>query len=103
MTAWLVLDMDDGVLRREPTRKAALTWWMQFTDTSKVVERYKYGPGAYSYTTGDNGGGTDGDDCFIEREDIVRNGNQGWDVTQQPLYPHDGSRRFERVERVGES
>lgn len=36
---WLVLDMDDGLLRREPTRKAALSWWMTHNGTDLVPRR----------------------------------------------------------------
>lgn len=84
---WLVLDMDDGVVRREPTRKAAVDWLTGLTE-GKVLSRYSYGPGAYEYRVG-----LDMDDCaswFVEREDVADDPNRkgGWDITQRPTYPH---------------
>jgi len=83
---WLVLDMDDGVLRREPTRADALEWWMHHSDAPKVLERHTYGPGTYSYVVGydkeDNSGS-----IFIERSDRAPRG--GWNIHQLPLYPSD--------------
>ncbi len=95
--SWLVLDMDDGLLRRAPTRKAALSWWMQLNDTGRVIKRSTSGPGAYNYVTA-SGSGRD-DSCggvFIERADVAR--RAGWDPSQQPLYPN-ADKPFLRVER----
>lgn len=83
---WLVLDMDDGLLRREPTRAAALDWWMKHNGTTRVVRRYSYGSGAYEYVTAVHG---DADDTcggvFIETEAAAARG--GWDTMQAALYP----------------
>ena len=94
---WLVLDMDKGLLRREPTRKAALAWWMNNQGTACVIKRHKYRPGAYEYVTGWKG--ERHDSCggvFIERVDAARAGE--WDVDQEPLYP-DRDRPFHSVDR----
>jgi len=95
---WLLLDMDDGLLRREPTQKAALAWWMSKSETDRVLRRHSYGPGAYRYVTArrrevDNTCGG----VFIENVDAAR--REGWEVDQAPLYPHK-DKPFERVERV---
>jgi len=95
---WLVLDMDDGLLRREPTRRAALDWWMGLNGTGVVLRRHCYRPGAYEYVTASEG---DRDDScggvFIERQDVAATG--GWDVEQAPLYPNEDD-PFHRVERT---
>lgn len=96
--SWLVLDMDDGLLRREPTRKAALGWWMSKQETDHVVRRYTFGPGAYEYVTALKGNRDD--TCggvFIEHVGAARRGD--WDVDQAPLYPKADA-PFTRVERV---
>lgn len=91
---WFVLDMDDGLLRREPTRRAAVDW-CKHMGGPKVIKRHQYGPGAYEYVCGydeqDHDGGK-----FIEREDAAA--KHGWDVSQAPLYPYD-DRPYERAER----
>lgn len=92
---WLVCDMDDGVLRREPTRKAALRWWMRLQDAPRVLERHTYGPGSYDYTVGysaeDNAGSV-----AIIRADVAE--YAGWDLGQTPLYP-SADEPFEPVDR----
>jgi hypothetical protein len=82
MTAWLVCDMDDGLLRREPTRKKAVDWFKSHSDAAKVTERHAYGPGSYEYRVGEP---DDGASVFIVREDRAAAGM--WDLTQAPLYP----------------
>ncbi len=78
---WLVCDMDDGVLRREPTRKAAVDWFKSHSDARNVIERHAYGSGSYEYRVGDP---DDSASVFIIREDRAAG---KWDVTQTPLYP----------------
>lgn len=51
---WYVCDMDEGVLRVESSRRAAVEWWMSDQCASKVIERYTYGPGFYDYHVGHN-------------------------------------------------
>ena len=82
---WLVLDMDDGLLRREPTRKDALQWWMRLQGETKVLERHTYGPGAYSYITGTSPNDNSGT-IFIETEEAARRSG-GWNPDQPALYP----------------
>lgn len=91
---WLVLDMDDGLLRREPTRRAALAWFMDHCDAPKVISRHRYGPGAYDYRVGSDP--EDAVSAFIEREDVAPRG--GWDPQQPALYPLD-DKPHEQVER----
>lgn len=94
---WLVLKMDDGVLRRERTRAAAVRWWKRHQGHSRVLRRHKYRAGAYQYvTSGDNP--HEASSVFIEREDVAPAG--GWDVSQRPLYPH-ATEPFARVDRAG--
>jgi hypothetical protein len=93
--SWLVLDMDDGLLRREPSRTAAVQWYKGLTG-SKVIARHSYGPGAYEYICGF--GSEDRDSGkFIEREDVAAS-RGGWDLSRSPLYPYE-DRPYERVER----
>ena len=84
---WLVCDMDQGVLRCEPTRRAALAWAMRLAGHSRVYSRDSYGHGgAYGYTTGTD----DPDDSrcywFIERPYRARRG--GFAGLGRPLYPY---------------
>ena len=72
---WLVLDMDEGVLRREPTRRAAVDWIIA-RDGGNVLRRHCSGPGAYEYTIGY--AGDDGtSNYFVERLDAAV--RAGWD------------------------
>ncbi|MTD57173.1 hypothetical protein [Amycolatopsis pithecellobii] len=49
---WYVCDMDDGVLRKEPTRAAAVAWLIKHACAARVINRYCYGPGSYDYHVG---------------------------------------------------
>ncbi|WP_254427624.1 hypothetical protein [Mycolicibacterium conceptionense] len=98
MIAWAVCDVDDGILRVEPTRRAAVRW-LTFHCGGEVLMRYAYGPGKFEYTVGlrgedDPGGG------FVVRTD--RLAASGWDSSQPPLYPFADD-PHERVERVQNS
>lgn len=82
---WLVLDMDEGLIRREPSRKAAVAWCTGRSGI-KVLSRHCFRPGAYQYTFGwpgeDSGFGH-----FIEHEDAARDG--GWEcLDDEAKYPH---------------
>jgi len=84
---WFVCDMDEGVLRIEPTRRAAVEWCRTHSG-GKVIRRYAYGPGYYSYLIGydreDHNGG-----LSIVREDCLR--WYGLDTPPgeiKPLYPY---------------
>lgn len=93
-TRWYVCGMDDGVLRQENTRRAAVAWLLEHHLADKVRTRYQYGPGSYGYTVGDDEYVAT---AFVERGDKM--GNGGWDIEQQPLYPLDTPNHHERVER----
>jgi hypothetical protein len=92
---WLVLDMDEGLLRREASRADAVTWMTELTG-GRVLSRDQYRPGRYGYRIGL----PDADRVefwFVERADDARDSGEGAD--QAPLYPHR-ARPYERVERV---
>lgn len=92
---WFVCDMDDGVLRIEPTRKAAVDWWKDHCDTTNVIRRHNYGPGKYEYQVGASE--DDSSSAFIVREDLLEAG--GWDPNQLPMFPFpEHSRRHEATE-----
>lgn len=82
--AWLVGDMDDGVLRIEATRTDALGWAKRNACADQVTRRYHYGSHNYGYVLASS----DPDDCtsrFIGRVDTAH--LQGYDPQQVPLYP----------------
>ena len=74
MKDWLVLQMDEGVLHRTRTRKAAVEWLLNYSG-GRVLRRRQYGPGgAYEYEIGYDH--EDYSSYFIEREDVAR--EEGW-------------------------
>ena len=86
---WLVLDMDEGLLRREPTRKAAVAWCLDWY--GPVLRRYGR-DSAYTYVFGD----TDrAQSLFIERYDaaVDPNRNGGWENVA------DGPAKFPYADR----
>lgn len=92
---WYVCDMDEGVLRREPTRRAALKWLLDQACTTNVIERYAYGPGYYSYLVGSDR--EDSTDAAIVREDCLR--RYGIDTPPdqiEPRYPYSNQPHEER-------
>jgi hypothetical protein len=90
---WLVLDMDVGVLRREPTRGAAVAWLLGHMDAAGVISRHAYGPGCYEYQVGRDGAAEGS--AFIAREDVAR--RRSWDVDAEAVYPW-GNRPYARVD-----
>lgn len=88
---WYVHDMDESVLRIEPTRKAAVEW-LKGLSGDKVIWRYTYGPGRYEYMVGTRGEVTG--QAFITREDKMR----AVDIEAEPLYPYP-DRPFEEGRR----
>lgn len=72
---WLILAMDEGVLRREPTLIAARAWMTGLFD-GIVLSRHSYGPGAYEYTIGYRGEDS-ASSAFVERLESAVAG--GWD------------------------
>lgn len=90
--------MDDGILRIEPTRRAAVRWLCLLLGGT-VRARYSYGPGSFEYVVG--AAGEDHCSAFVVRGDRVAAGAGGWDPQQVPLYPL-GDDEFERVGRADE-
>ncbi len=79
---WIVADMDDGVLRRAPTRRTGVTWALAHFG-SLLLERHGYS-GCWEYLFGFPDEDS-GDSVFIVRADcLARN---GWDLEQVPLFP----------------
>jgi hypothetical protein len=72
VTRWYVCDMDDGVLRVEATRRAAVTWWMDHNDCNAVFSRHIYATGYYSYKVGERGHRDSGSETAIVRGDKLR-------------------------------
>ncbi|WP_232785298.1 hypothetical protein [Mycobacteroides chelonae] len=95
---WFVCDIDDGILRAENTRKAAVRW-LTFQFGGEVLARRCYGPGRFEYTVGLPSDDTH-DSAFIVRDDRLTVG--GWNPNQAPLYPLADD-PHERVERVQDS
>lgn len=102
---WLVLDMDEGVLRREPTRRAAVDWMTSHAGGS-VLSRHRYGPGAYEYTIGDRGEDRVSN-YFVERLDAAV--RAGWDHCftvpdkyPYPDRPHDQDPNIDREQLLAE-
>ncbi len=90
--------MDDGILRQELTRKAAVEWLKGLSCGDKVLARHQYRPGDYEYRVGSND--QDRLSAWIVRSDQLHHG--GWPVDQPALYPHKDS-PYDRVEREAES
>lgn len=86
MTAWLILDMDQGVIRREKSRRTAVAWLVHHTGGT-VLARRTYGPGAYTYRLGWNEDDSSSN-YFVETEAAAVRG--GWDhwFTVPDLYPY---------------
>jgi hypothetical protein len=83
---WYVVDMDDGIVRRERTRAACLRWVIDHQAISERVlpGRKKMADGFYEYFIGKTR-----DDCvqaWIARGDVVQ--ESGFDLDQEPLYPY---------------
>jgi hypothetical protein len=77
--------MDEGVLRREPSFRAAREWCINHSGAF-VLGRHHYSNGGYEYRIGFRGE-DHVDSYFIEPADTA--GEQGWDPKQTPLYPFD--------------
>ncbi|MFF7198273.1 hypothetical protein ACFZAM_31760 [Streptomyces sp. NPDC008079] len=95
---WLVLDMDQGVVRAEPTRQAAVRWACHHHD-GRVISRERRGEGWYDYSIGYSSS-----DCslvWIARADIAH--RHGADAEQQPWYPYPDSPHEEGPRALGAS
>lgn len=93
---WLIVDMDEGLLRREPTRAAAVKWCRGWH--GPVLERHRYSPGAYSYSFGVRGEER-AQFFFIEREDAAKNGAGSHVWRNAPKYPYPDRPYDENEER----
>lgn len=91
---WLVCDMDNGVLRSEPTRRAARQWCLDHALADRVRQRHYYGNHCYDYVVG-TADPYEGDDFFVGRADQVA--RHGYDPQQPPRYP-DPDRPHEPVD-----
>lgn len=80
---WVAADMDEGILRREPTRRAAVHWFRNQVDAS-VTRRVSGREGSYEYEF-INPGEDDAESAFIIREDRLE--RAGFDPSQAALYP----------------
>lgn len=90
---WFVCDMDDGVLRVTPTRRAAVRWLCLLLGGT-VQARHSYGPGSFEYVVGVDG--EDHSSAFVVRGDRMVAAR--WDPQQVPLYPLADD-EFEQVDR----
>lgn len=97
MARWAVCDVDEGILRFEPTRAVAVAW-LTIHGAGRVLNRYSYGPGVFEYTIGHSELDDDASSCFVVRED--RLAARGWNPDQAPLYPvaDDPNERVERLQ-----
>ena len=87
MTRWYVCDMDDGVLRVEPTRAAALAWWMRHQDAPKVLWRHRYTPGYYAYMVGHSAEDSAGDVAIVREDKLAAYGITERPDGIRPLHP----------------
>ena len=96
---WLVCCMDDGVMRVEPTMKAAVAWARGLADAPVRCRKHFTNSSSYDYVFGYPG--EDSNTCLtILRADAAH--RHGWDPLQQPLYPYTSS-PYENLERDEDS
>lgn len=95
---WFVVEMDRGVIRREPTKAAALAWAVGRAFSTNVLPgRRRQHDGFYEYLVG-----PDRYECeqiWIARGDAAA--RQGFEITETPLYPYEND-PYELVERTTE-
>lgn len=92
---WAVFDMDDGILRLEPTRRAAVRW-LTSSGAGQILARHSYGPGDFEYVIGRRAEEAVAA-FFVLRSDLLH--RSGWDPGQIPLYPVADD-PYERIERA---
>lgn len=96
---WLVLHMDDGLIRRADTRKAAVQWCTGMY--GPVLRRSNIRPGAYYYVFGYRDSYRN-HDLFVERYDVATDPNRGgWQVDADTVakYPYADRPYDERDEK----
>lgn len=80
---WLVCDMDDGIVRVEPTRADAVRWVCDHKG-ARVLGREPVGDGWYNYRIGYSR--EDYAVVWVARADVVH--WQGFDPEQEPWFPY---------------
>lgn len=95
MPKWLIFDMDEGLLRREPSFRKAVDWCKEQACGAPVIHRTRLPDGGYEYTLGYPGEGR-ASTFWLETEESATAG--GW-LLAEPLYPH-ADRPHEYVERA---
>lgn len=87
---WYVCDMDEGVLRREATKRDALHWWALFTGIARdQVKVTRIRAGYYEARYWD--GGMFADPVWVMR---AVGATDGWSLDDEPVYPYP-DRAFE--------
>lgn len=98
MRLWFVVDMDDGIVRRTSTKREALAWALgQVCSTNILPGEKRLHDGFYAYYIGPSR--EDCEEVWIARGDAAH--RQGFDITQEPLYPHADD-PYELVQRTTE-
>jgi hypothetical protein len=92
---WLVCDMDDGVMRVEPTRAAAVEWASSYACAPLRERHHGKGSTCYDYVFGHPGEDST-TSVFVMRADHAS--RHGFDPVQQPLHPFPDD-PFEQVDR----
>ncbi|MFF4777648.1 hypothetical protein ACFY05_32955 [Microtetraspora fusca] len=95
MAAWYVVNMDDGVIRAEPTKENALRWVANHWGVGAVQPgQHRLHDGFYEYYVGTSA--SDRRQVWIVLGVVLA--LHGWDINETPLYPHP-DRPAERVDR----
>ncbi|MDX3100503.1 hypothetical protein [Nonomuraea angiospora] len=84
LTAWYILDEDDGIVRRESTRKALVKWACSKYDGRVLPGTKRIRAGHYLYAIG-----ADRDDyrqVSVFRGEALT--HTAYDLEQEPLYPY---------------
>ncbi|MFI1532135.1 hypothetical protein [Streptomyces griseus] len=96
---WLVCGMDEGVLRVEPSMRAAVRWARSNAGAPVRSRSASPGGGSYDYVLGHRGEDTV-TSVFVMRADVAH--RHGFDPVQQPRFPYPDD-PHEMVRRAGES
>jgi len=91
---WYLCDMDDGILRAEPTKRAAKDWFRGWADTPRV-NVHRVSAGDY-YLTAAYDGGMYATSAFLMTAEVTA--RHAFDPGQRPLYP-SAEHPYERVDR----
>ena len=84
---WLVADMDQGIIRREPSRRAALGWILG-AGAGKVLSRHDYpGRPVYDYVVGIPGEEQSASSYCLIRADVAHRWGFEWAFELPDQYP----------------